>query len=149
MRKARTRKESVAVLSEDPGCGLRPYPDYALLWGLMADIKARQRASRIARERSLGASANDTKWREFIAWAQATGIPLEVKFLYEDAPFEATPVFSPSMHYLEGKGGMGPALFVFIEWVRSRSVDETMAAAKVVGLECEVQDGKATVFGYR
>jgi hypothetical protein len=115
----------------------------------MSDIKARQRASRIALERGLGALASDTKWREFIAWAQASGIPLEVKFLYEDEPFEATPVFSPSMHYLEGNGGLGPELFVFIEWVRSRSVDETMAATKAIGIECEVLDGKATVFGYR
>ena len=29
-RNARTRDESNAVLAEDPGCGLRPYPGYAV-----------------------------------------------------------------------------------------------------------------------
>ena len=44
---------------------------------------------------------------------------------------------------------MGPELFVFIEWVRSQALEEMQAAAAAIGLECEVRDGKATVYGYR
>jgi hypothetical protein len=114
----------------------------------MADIKSRQRAKRIVQERGLGALANDTKWREFFGRMNAQPIPLEVKLLYEEIPFLCGRVWSPSENYLEGSG-MGPELFVFIEWVRSQSLEEIQAAAVAVGLECEIRDGKATVYGYR
>jgi len=115
----------------------------------MADTKARQRAKRIVQERGLGALANDTKWREFFNQVQALRIPLEVKLLYEEVPFQTGCVWSPSENYLEGGGGMGPELFVFIEWVRSQALEEMRAAATAIGLECEERDGKATIYGYR
>ena len=114
----------------------------------MADTRARQRAKRIVQERGLGALANDTKWREFFRCVSAQRLSLEVKILYEELPFQNGCVWSPSENYLEGSG-MGPELFVFIEWVRSQALEEIQAAATVVGLECEVRDGKATVYGYR
>jgi hypothetical protein len=58
-------------------------------------------------------------------------------------------VWSPSENYIEGSGGMGPELFVFVEWVRSQALKEMQAAAAAIGLECEVREGKATVYGYR
>jgi hypothetical protein len=115
----------------------------------MADTKARQRAKRIVQERGLAALANDTKWREFFDQMQAQRIPLEVKILYEEAPFQVGCVWSPSENYIEGSGGMGPELFVFVEWVRSQALKEMQAAAAAIGLECEVREGKATVYGYR
>jgi len=114
----------------------------------VADTKARQRAKRIVQERGLGALANDTKWREFFDQVQAQRIPLEVKLIYEEFPFQNGCVWSPSENYLEGSG-MGPELFVFIEWVRSQALEEMQAAAAAIGLECEVRDDKATVYGYR
>lgn len=115
----------------------------------MTDTKARQRAKRIVQERGLGALANDTKWREFFAQMQAQRIPLEVKLLYEEVPFQVGCVWSPSENYIEGGGGMGPELFVFVEWVRSQACTAIQAAAAAIGLECEEREGKATVYGYR
>ena len=114
----------------------------------MADIESRQRAKRIAQRRGLGGMANDTKWREFFVRANDAAIPLEVKFIYEDSAFVNRAVWTPSEHYVEGTG-MGPELFVFIEWVRSSCVNELLAIARTVGLECDADDAMATVYGYR
>jgi hypothetical protein len=114
----------------------------------MSNLEARQRAKRIAQRRGLGALANDTKWREFFSRMIERRVPLEVKILYEEDTFQNRCVWSPSENYIEGSG-MGPELFVFIEWVRSQSVDELQEVAATVGLECEVTPGKATVYGYR
>jgi hypothetical protein len=114
----------------------------------MADTKSRNRAKRIVQDRGLGALANDTKWREFFSQAIAQRVPLEVKLLYEESPSKNGCVWSPSENYLEGSG-IGPELFVFIEWVRSQSLEEMQTMAVAVGLECEISDGKATVYGYR
>jgi hypothetical protein len=62
--------------------------------------------------------------------------------------FQNGSVWSPSENYIEGSG-MGPELFVFVEWVRSQFVEEVRAAAATIGLEHQVADGKATVYGYR
>jgi hypothetical protein len=115
----------------------------------MVDTKARQRAKRIVQERGLGALANDTKWREFFDQMQAQRIPLEVKLLYEEIPFHVGCVWSPSENYIEGSGGLGPELLVFVEWVRSHAFNEVQTVAAAIGLECEELDGRATVYGYR
>ena len=115
----------------------------------MTDARSRQRAKRIAQERGLGALANDTKWREFFCHSQARGIPLEVKLLYEELPFQAGSIWSPAEDYIEGGGGMGPELLVFVEWVRSPELDEMKAAASAIGLEIEERNRKATIYGYR
>jgi hypothetical protein len=114
----------------------------------MADNEARQRANRIVQERGLGALANDTKWREFFEQVKGQRVPLEVKFITEERSFQNGIVWSPAENYIEGSG-MGPELFVFIEWVRSPALTEVQRAAITVGLECEVGDGEATVYGYR
>ena len=75
-------------------------------------------------------------------------IPLEVKILYEDDFFQNHRIWSPAENYLEGSS-MGPELFVFIEWVRSQATNEMQAAAKSIGLECDIHNGEATVYGYR
>lgn len=93
--------------------------------------------------------ANDTKWREFFSEVIAQNIPMEVKLLYEELPFECGRVWSPSQNYIEGDSGMGPELFVFIEWVRSTDAMKVRIAAAAIGLEYEVYDGLATVYGYR
>ena len=113
----------------------------------MTDIKARRRARRIAQERGLADFANDTKWRKFFARA-AGRIPLEVKLLYEDIPSPHGLVWIPAENYVEANV-IGPELFVFIEWVRSEALVELQAAAAAVGLECQVRDGKGTIYGYR
>ena len=77
----------------------------------MTDTEARQRARRIVQERGLGALANDTKWREFFDQMQARRIPVEVKLLHEDSPFQTACIWSPSENYIEGSGGIGPVLF--------------------------------------
>jgi hypothetical protein len=74
---------------------------------------------------------------------------VDVKLLYEELPFECGTVWSPSTNYIEGHGGMGPELFVFIEWVRSSEAMKVRSIAAAVGLECEVYDGLATIYGYR
>jgi|SRR5690348_15614510 hypothetical protein len=114
----------------------------------MAHTDARQKAKRIAQERGLGGLANDTKWREFFAHVMERQLPLDVKILYEENVFQNRRVWSPAESYLEGSG-MGPELFIFIEWVRSQAVNEIQAAAAFVGLECEIRNGKAVVYGYR
>jgi hypothetical protein len=114
----------------------------------MVGTEARQKAKRIVEERGLGGLANDTKWREFFTHVAEQKLPLEVKVIYEEKSFENLRVWSPAENYLEGSG-MGPELFVFVEWVRSQAVDKIQAIALCVGLECDVRDGAATVYGYR
>lgn len=114
----------------------------------MVDTDARQRAKRIAQERGLCGLANDTKWREFFTLIKEQQVPLEVKLIYEEFSFQSSQIWSPVVNYLEGTR-MGPELFVFIEWVRSQVAKELQIAAVTVALDCEVCDGKATVYGYR
>jgi|GEM_PF-2391254 len=114
----------------------------------MADTESRQRAKRIAQRRGLGGMANDTKWLEFFLPIVEAAIPLEVKFIHEEKVFVNRSVFIPTGYYIEGTG-MGPELFIFIEWVRSNRVNELLTLARAVGLECHVYDDKATVYGYR
>jgi hypothetical protein len=114
----------------------------------MADVDARSRAKRIAQARGLGAMANDTKWREFFGEVIAQKIPVDIKLLYAELPFECRGVWSPSTNYIEGHG-MGPELFVFIEWIRSNEAMKVSSIAAAVGLECSVSDGLATIYGYR
>lgn len=116
--------------------------------GFVASVDAANRAKRIAQARGLGAMANNTKWREFFSEVIAQKIPLDVKILYEELPFQCKRVWSPSRHYIEGTG-MGPELFVFIEWVRPIEVMSVSIIAAAAGLECEVHDGFATIYGYR
>jgi hypothetical protein len=114
----------------------------------MADVDTRSRAKRIAQARGLGAMANDTKWREFFGEVIAQKIPVEIKLLYEESPFECRGVWSPSKNYIEGHG-MGPELFVFIEWIRSGEAMKVSSIAATVGLECNINDGLAIIHGYR
>jgi hypothetical protein len=114
----------------------------------MVDVDVRNRAKRIAQARGLGGMANDTKWREFFSDLIAQKIPVDVKLLYEELSFECRSVWSPATNYLEGTG-MGPELFVFIEWVRSSETVKIQSIAAAAGLECEVHDGFATIYGYR
>ena len=114
----------------------------------MIDIDSRQRAKRIAERRGLGGMANDTKWREFFVQIAGVPIPFEVKFIHEERVFVNNSVWSPAENYIEGTG-MGPELFVFLEWVRSVKVGELLAVSRAVGLECKVEGERATVYGYR
>lgn len=114
----------------------------------MADVDARNRAKIIAQARGLGGMANDTKWREFFSEVIAQNIPVDVKLLYEELPVECRCVCSPVTNYIEGTG-LGPELFVFIEWVRSSEAIKVPRIAKAAGLEYEVDDGRATIYGYR
>lgn len=115
----------------------------------MVAVDARNRAKRLAQARGLGAMANDTKWREFFSQVIAQNIPMEVKLLYEELPFECERIWSPTKNYIEGRGGMGPELFIFIEWVRSTEAMKVRVVAAAAGLECDVHHGVATVYGYR
>jgi len=92
--------------------------------------------------------ANNTKWREFFTEVIAQKIPVDVKLLYEEFPFECRSVWSPSTNYIEGTG-MGPELFVFIEWVRSGEAVKVSSIAATAGLEYETHDDIAKIFGYR
>ena len=114
----------------------------------MVDIETRQRAKRIAQRRGLGGLANDTKWQEFFLQMTGSAVALEIKFIHDECTFVNRIVWSPSENYIEGTG-MGPELFIFIEWVRSSKVNELLAAARTVGLECDVSNELATVYGYR
>ncbi len=114
----------------------------------MADIKARQRAKRMAQERGFGALANDTKWRELLVRLQTRQIPVEVKLLYEEFAFPNGRVWPPAENYIEGHY-FGPELVVFIEWVRSQEIEALRLAAAEIGLECGVCYGKAMIYGYR
>jgi hypothetical protein len=116
---------------------------------LMADMDARNRAKRIAQARGLGAMANDTKWREFFSEVIAQKVTMDVKLLYEELPFVCGIVWSPATNHIEGPGGMGPELFVFIEWVRSTEATKVQGIAAAIGLECQVHNGLATIYGYR
>jgi hypothetical protein len=115
----------------------------------MVDVAPRQKAKSIAQRRGLGALANDTKWGEFFTRIRQHAIPVEIKLINDESVFKCGVVWSPVSNYVEGGGGMGPVLYVFIEWVRSNAVEKVQVAAAEVGLECQVGDGTATVYGYR
>jgi hypothetical protein len=115
----------------------------------MVDVESRQKAKSIAQRRELGALANDTKWGEFFKLVQQEAIPVEIKLINDESVFQCGVVWSPVRNYIEGGGGMGPVLYVFVEWVRSSAAEKLKAAATEVGLECQVSDGMATVYGYR
>ena len=114
----------------------------------MVDVDARQRARRYAQERGLGCMANDTKWREFFALIIPAHIPTAIKFVDWPEVFECKWLIVPTGDYIEA-GATGPRLFVFIEWISTDVTEPMRNAAAKVGLECFVQDGKATVYGYR
>jgi len=115
----------------------------------MVDVESRQRAKSIVQRRGLGALANDTKWGEFFARVRKESVPVEIKLIDDERTFKCGAVWSPVTNYIEGGGGLGPVLYIFVEWVRSSSVEKTQAAAAAIGLECEVSNGMATVYGYR
>jgi hypothetical protein len=115
----------------------------------MVNVESRQRARSIVQRRGLGALANDTKWGEFFARVREESIPVEVKLIDDERVFKCGVVWSPVTNYIEGGGGMGPVLYIFVEWVRSSSVEKMQAAAVAIGLEYEVNNGMATVYGYR
>jgi len=115
----------------------------------MTDYQARDRARSIVQRRALGGYANDTKWREFFARIHGAGVPVEIKLIDDDQVFRCGVIWSPARNYVEGEGGIGPVLFVFVEWVRSSSVEQIQAAADAVGIDCEVSNGLAIVYGYR
>ena len=108
----------------------------------------RERATEIINRRQLGSTANNTKWREFFAEVQSLDASLEFKLIDEEQPFSSPRFWSPAPNYVEG-GLMGPYPFYWVEWVRSREVASVVALAATVGLECIVEDGYATVYGYR
>lgn len=82
----------------------------------------RRKARKLANARNLAALANDTKWGEFFAEVERLRIPLQVKLLYEDEAFASTWVWVPVVNYVDS--GNGPELFVFVEWVRSRNLED-------------------------
>lgn len=99
-------------------------------------------------QRGLGALANDTKWEEFFSKILATTTPLEIKLIDDEQVFLCRSLWSPVKGYVEG-GEMGPVLYVFVEWIRSSRVEQLRSEAAAAGLECEVLEGTATVYGYR
>jgi hypothetical protein len=113
----------------------------------MPDFSSRRKARDLAARRSLMALANDTKWGEFFAEIDRLEIPLQVKLLYQDEAYESARVWIPSPNYLDSVHG--PELFVFIEWVRARAVEEVVRLAGLVGLEYFVDEAEVTVYGYR
>jgi hypothetical protein len=114
----------------------------------MADVEARQRAKDIVNRRNLGALANDTKWGEFFDQMARSRVSLEFKFIDEERTYHCGSVWVPAPNYVEGSA-IGPYLFIYVEWVRSRSIAEVAGAAASCGLECFEQEGVATVYGYR
>ena len=115
----------------------------------MTDIESRSKARKIANTRNLAALANDTKWTEFFSEVHTQAIELEIKFIDQDIPTMESRVWVPVTNYIEGSRMGGPELFVFIEWVRSRSIEEVFQIAKKVGLEHISSDKKVIVFGYK
>jgi hypothetical protein len=113
----------------------------------MADIASRSKARKLANARNLAALANDTKWGEFFAAVESLGIPLQIKLLYENEPYAMTRVWVPATNYVDSK--YGPELFVFVEWVRARDVEEVSRIAGDVGLDYSLRDAEVTVFGYK
>lgn len=117
----------------------------------MPDTESRQRARRIQERRGLAGVANDTKWGEFFALLprDCRLRAVEVKLIDEDHAVPTGAVWVPSPNYIEGSGGLGPELFVLIEWIRFSETQSLPQTAAAVGLECVVSDGMATVYGYR
>lgn len=115
----------------------------------MVDVEARHRARAIVQRRALGALANDTKWAEFFSRISEAAIPVEIKLIDDEHVFKCGAIWTPVDNYVEGGDGMGPVLCVFVEWVRSNSVEQMQAAAVAVGLEYELNNHVATIFGYR
>ncbi len=113
----------------------------------MADIASRRKARKLANARNLAAFANDTKWGEFFAAVEDLGIPLQIKLLYKNEAFESTSVWVPVPNYVDSKNG--PVLFVFVEWIRARAVEEVSRIASDVGLEYSVANAEVTVYGYK
>lgn len=114
----------------------------------MADIEYRSKARKIANSRNLAAMANDTKWSEFFSKVSAQLIELEVKFINADLPTKESIIWIPSANYIEGHQ-IGPELFTFIEWVRSRDIENLSLIAANVGLDHVIHENKITVFGYK
>ena len=92
--------------------------------------------------------ANNTKWGEFFAEIQSLGISLEFKLIDDEEAMLCQRIWCPVPNYVEG-GRMGPYPFYWVEWVRSDEVSSVETLAKKVGLECIVDEAKATVYGYR
>jgi hypothetical protein len=114
----------------------------------MVDIESRSRAKKIANTRNLAAFANDTKWSEFFTEVCEQEILVEVKFIDSEFLAKESRVWVPAPNYIEGFQ-IGPELFVFIEWVRSRSTEKLAKIALRVGLEYVVTDSTITVLGYK
>lgn len=114
----------------------------------MVDIESRSRARKIANARNLAAFANDTKWGEFFTAICEQEIQLQVKFIDSESFAKESRVWVPARNYIEGSQ-IGPELFVFIEWVRSRNIECVSEIALRVGLESVVSDSAITVLGYK
>ncbi len=113
----------------------------------MDGVKRRRQARKLADARNLVGLANDTKWTEFFKEIEQLEIPLQIKLLYEEEAIECPWVSIPSRNYVDSN--YGPELFVFIEWLRSSTVDDISSIAKTVGLVFSIEDGQITVYGYR
>jgi hypothetical protein len=114
----------------------------------MTDIESRLKARKIANARNLAALANDTKWGEFFSEVYEQRIELQVKFIDSEFLANESSIWIPAPNYIEGFN-IGPELFAFIEWVRSKNIENVSKIALRVGLEYAISDGSVTVFGYK
>ncbi len=114
----------------------------------MTDSVARNKARKICNRRNFAALANDTKWSEFFSEVHKDELLLEVKFIDGEVSAEEGRIWVPATNYLEG-AHFGPELFVYIEWVKSKSVEKIKSISKKVGLVHSEKDNGITVYGYK
>lgn len=108
----------------------------------------REKAKKIVTRRGLGALANNTKWSEFFDEVTRLDVPFEFKLIDDEEPVQCKRIWCPVSLYIEGSG-MGPYPFYWVEWIRAAETAQVPAIAAKVGLECFIEQGCATVYGYR
>src|SRR5262245_60933819 len=82
-------------------------------------IRAHERHIRkLAQEQFKASLMNNTKWRELVEAVQDLAIgSYRVKFIDDEEIWSPSWILSPSPTYIEGEGGIGPEIFVAIEWL--------------------------------
>lgn len=108
----------------------------------------REKAKRIVTRRGLGALANNTKWSEFFDEVTQLDMPFEFKLIDDEEPVVCNWILCPVPLYIEGSG-IGPYPFYWVEWLRVADTNLIPSVAARVGLECVIEEARATVYGYR
>jgi hypothetical protein len=106
----------------------------------------RQKAKKIVNRRGLGALANNTKWSEFFEEAKQLDVPFEFKMT---TIWSYANAFGARCHFMLKAVEWGLTPFYWVEWIRVAETIQVPAVAAKVGLECVIEQGYATVYGYR